>query len=116
MPRRLILAFPFALAMVAGCGAREPQAVPAQSPLDDRLSCLHLQGEHAANRARLLELTAEAERRGRDSIGMVLAGGIAGALFIDPGETQRAEAAALERRNERLRELGAARGCALPGG
>lgn len=87
-----------------------------QSPLDDRLSCPHLQGELAANQARLAELAQEAERRGRDSIGMVLAGGIAGALFIDAGETQRAEAEALTRRNARLRELAATRDCPLPAG
>lgn len=72
-----------------------------------------MQGEFAANRARILELRAEAERRGRDSVGMILLTGVAGAMFIDGGETQRRETEAIERRNARLQALAAQRGCAL---
>jgi hypothetical protein len=72
-----------------------------------------MQGEYAANQARTVELGQEAERRGRDSVGMILAGGLAGAMFMDSGSTQRREGEALERRNQRLREIAAQRGCAI---
>lgn len=72
-----------------------------------------MQGEYATNQARTVELAAEAERRGRDSVGLVLAGGIAGAMFIDSGSAQRQERNALDRRNQRLRALAAARGCTI---
>ncbi len=84
-----------------------------QSPLDDRLTCAHLQGELATNRARLAELGQETERRGRDSIGTVLLIGVAGAMFVDSGNTQKTESEALERRNTRLEALAAERGCSL---
>lgn len=102
-----------AVLAVAGCGARQVEAVQERSTLDDRLSCAHIQGELATNTARAPELAAEAERRGRDSVGMILLMGVAGAAFIDGGDSQRQEAAALERRNARLRELAQERGCAL---
>lgn len=100
-----------ALLLLAGCGARQVEAVQERSELDDRLSCAHIQGELAANTARGPELAAEAERRGRDSVGMILLMGVAGAAFIDGGESQRQETAALDRRNARLRELAQARKC-----
>jgi hypothetical protein len=73
-----------------------------------------MQGEYAANRARTVELGQEAERRGRDSVGMILAGGlVTGLMFADSGSTQRQEGEALERRNQRLREMAAQRECAI---
>jgi len=95
----------------AACGAREVQPVPERSALDDRLSCEHIQGEQAANVARIAELGAEAERRGRDSVGMILLTGLAGAVFLDGGESQRREAEALGLRNARLRDLSRERNC-----
>jgi hypothetical protein len=98
---------------LSGCGARQADVVAERSALDDRLSCEHIQGEHAANRARIPELAQEAERRGRDGVGMILLAGVAGAMFIDGGDTQRRETDALARRNARLEELARARNCTL---
>ncbi len=110
MKRTIILVPIFAL-VLAGCGARQALPVAEQSPLDDRLSCGHLQGELAANEARLVELRDESERRGRDSFGMILAAGATGLLFLDDGSTQRSETEALGRRNERLRAMIGGRPC-----
>ncbi|WP_376098057.1 hypothetical protein ACE7GA_07910 [Roseomonas sp. CCTCC AB2023176] len=81
------------------------------SPLDDRLSCDHLAGEFASNNARFGELRGEVERRARDNVGLLLMGPLAAATFIDTGTTQRTETEALERRNERLRDLMRQRSC-----
>lgn len=99
------------LLLLCACGARQAQPVAEGSSLDDRLSCAHLQGEARANAARLEELRAESERRGRDSFGMVLAAGVTGVLFLDDGSAQRAETEALRRRNARLETLIAERRC-----
>lgn len=101
----------FSLFLFAACGARQAQPVAERSPLDDRLSCAHLQGELQANDARLEELRAESERRERDSVGLVLATGVTGLLFLDNGSTQRTEAEALQRRNAHLNSLIAERRC-----
>jgi hypothetical protein len=96
---------------LAACGARQAQPVAEQSDLDGRLSCAHLQGELQANTARLEELRAESDRRGRDSFGMILAAGVSGAVFLDTGSTQRTESEALLRRNARLEALITERRC-----
>ncbi len=72
-----------------------------------------MQGEYTASQARVVELGQEAERRGRDSVAMVLAGGLGAAMFVDSGSTQRREGEALDRRNGRLREQAAIRGCTI---
>jgi hypothetical protein len=58
-----------------------------------------------------VELGQEAERRGRDSVAMVRR--LGAAMFVDSGSTQRREGEALDRRNGRLRELAAIRGCTI---
>ncbi len=99
------------LFLLGACGARQSHPVAEQSDLDDRLSCAHLQGEMQANSARLGELQAESERRGRDSFGLVLAAGVTGVLFLDDGSAQRTEVEALRRRNARLAAMVAERRC-----
>ena len=101
----------FILSLLAGCGARQAQPPAESTALDDRLSCEHIQGELAANTARLPELAQEAERRGADNVGMLLMMGVAGLAMMDSGESQRSESSALERRSARLRQLAAARNC-----
>lgn len=97
---------------LAACGAREAQLVAETSPLDDRLSCEHLQGERVTNSARVSELAAETGRRQGDNVALVLGLGLAGAMMMDSGETQRQETEALQRRNARLDALLAERRCA----
>jgi hypothetical protein len=113
MVRNLSLQLIMALTFLAlpACGGRQVEPVQERSDLDDRLSCAHIQGELATNAARGPELAAEAERRGRDSVGMILLLGVAGAAFMDGGDGQRREASALERRNARLRDLALERNC-----
>ncbi len=99
--------------VLTACGAREPRLAQEQTPLDDRLTCVHLQAGIVANEFRVAELNAEAERRGRDSVGLILLFGVTGLLFLDDGSTQSAEAQSVQRRNERLRALVAERDCSL---
>jgi hypothetical protein len=101
------------LSVLSACGARQAQPPAESTGLDDRLTCEHIQGELTANQARLPELAQESERRGADNAGMLLLMGLGGLAFMDNGDTQRSESAALERRNARLREMAAARGCTL---
>jgi hypothetical protein len=97
--------------LLAACGAREARPVAEISPVDNQLTCEHLQGEIQVNQLRMTELTGEADRRGRDSVGMVLAAGLVGLAFADSGQTQRLEITALTQRNMRLSTLAAARDC-----
>ncbi|WP_439597638.1 hypothetical protein [Falsiroseomonas sp.] len=66
------------LFFLTGCGARQAQPPAESTGLDDRLSCAHIQGELAANQARLPELARESERRGADNAGMLLLMGLGG--------------------------------------
>ncbi len=81
--------------------------------MDDRLSCEHLQGEYSANGFRLQDFTKERRERNGNNAGMILMAPLAASslLFVDLSNTERREVDALTRRNARLQQLAAHRGC-----
>ncbi len=98
----------FAFVLTA-CGGRVANPVALERSFDDQLSCSHYVGELENNIKRLSELTGESNDKARDNLGLL----ISSPLFLDFSTTQKDEAAAILARNERLRELMAAKDCVL---
>jgi len=97
----------FAVVFLMGCGGRVANLVPTQSPLDQNLSCLHLKGEKANHISRLAELTGERDDKVMNNLGMLLVS----PLFLDLSGTEKAEAEAIYKRNQRIDELAVLKNC-----
>ncbi len=75
--------------------------------VDPGLDCDHLQAEYDNNMHRRVELTGESADKVGNNIGLLLVS----PLFLDLSDTQKIEVKALLDRNERLKNLAAARNC-----
>jgi hypothetical protein len=101
---------------VAGCGGRVSMPVKLVQPLDDVLTCDHLQAEYENNLKRMHELAGERADQMRDNIGWTASFLTAGPIFLDLKDTEKKEGKALAERNVRLHDLAVAKTCssALP--
>lgn len=100
-------------AALTACGGRKMEEVRQHRPSDAMLSCDHLAGELAVNRARSVDLVGEKGHANDNNAGM-----IAGAvlvptmlLFLDLSDTEKKEAEALMARNVEVARLMREREC-----
>jgi hypothetical protein len=94
--------------LAAGCGGRVAHPLPAETALDDRLTCAHILGELENNKKRLVELEGEKKQSSANNAGLLLTS----PLFLDTQKTFKTETAALKERIARLNALSVERGCA----
>ncbi len=98
----------FVALLAAGCGGRVAHPLPAQTALDDRLTCAHILGELENNNKRLVELEGEKKQSSVNNAGLL----ITSPLFLDTQKTFKTETNALNERIARLNALSLERGCA----
>lgn len=103
------------IAAAAACGGRATQEVAVDRPLDDRLSCVHIDAERRANVDRIADLEEEREANRLRSLtrapGAVLGNPLTAIALADPSVAIYREIEGLELRNGRLDELAVERGC-----
>ena len=102
----------FLAAGLAGCGGRTARIIPEVTSLDGQLSCEHLAGEYQGHQVRIQELQREGGRVATANVVGVLLGGVGGLMAMDLTDSQRLEAEALQRRNNRILALAGAQRCA----
>ena len=99
---------------LGSCGGREAHPVSATTPYDNQLTCDHLHAERKVNDQKIADLTGERQEEVATNVGMVLAGGIGGALMMDTSNAEATEIGALNARNKVLDALMPTR-CAVAG-
>lgn len=99
---------------LGSCGGREAHPVSATTPYDDQLTCDHLRAERKVNDQKVADLTGERQDEVNNNVGMVLAGGIGGALMMDTSNAEATEIDAFRARNKVLDDL-IAKKCAAAG-
>ena len=110
---RVLVAFVLMTVLVA-CGGRSAQPVASVRATDEALTCDHIKAEGEVNLERIEGLVGEGELATAQNVGFLLAAPIISLpLFLDLGSAEKDEIKALETRNQRLAELGSAKGCDL---
>lgn len=100
--------------LCAACGGRAAHPVSATTPYDDQLSCDHLTAERQVNDRRIADLNDESNQDVANSVGLVLVGGIGGAMLMDASHSETTERDALHARNATLDGLIAKKCAAAP--
>ncbi len=96
-------------AWLAGCGGRVAAPVALSNSFDVQLSCAHIEAEYAANRKRTSDLIGERGQSAQNNVGLL----IISPLFLDFSSTIQKELRAIQARDKRLAELGAAKSCPI---
>ncbi len=93
--------------VASACGGRVSHPIQLIQPIDDQLTCDHLQAEYSNNQYRVRELLGERADQMRDNVGFIATS----ILFIDLKDTERKEITAAQARNQRLSSLAKAKTC-----
>ena len=102
-----------AITMLFACAERQPRAIAVEQPYDDRLSCIQIVSERAANRRTVASYATDRMQQNDRNAMSVIAAPV-NPLFLmhmDTGNAASREIAAYEQRLARLDRLGQERGC-----
>jgi len=88
--------------LIASCGGRVANPVNATNTYDEKLSCIHLEGEADNNQERLAELSGEKRNKPGENVALVV---FVNPVFLDLSPAHKEEMTALFARNKVLLNL-----------
>ena len=92
------------------CGGRVARPVVVENSYDEKLSCLHLEGEYKSNLERMLDLQNERTTQSQQNAPKLLLGA-AGLMFMNFNDSEKKEIQALSDRNMKISDLKNAKNC-----
>ncbi|WP_343561580.1 hypothetical protein [Kiloniella sp. b19] len=110
MTRSRIALILLPLMILTGCGGRAARPVEISTSIDDKLSCIHIEGQYSANINRMLDLQKERQWQSGNNAPKLLLG-LAGLMLLNLNNAEKKEILALEARNARLLELSDKKNC-----